>query len=73
MKAFYDIDTPVTVRALRDNGRTEYIYKQHLPELDVYFSFTGGPIIDVLEMELGTPFAVPPIVRWIRKSILSSR
>ena len=53
MKAFYDIDTPVTVRALKDHGRTDYIYKQHLPELDVYFSFTGGPIIDVLEMGTG--------------------
>ena len=59
VKAFYDIDTPVTVRALKDRGCTEYIQKHHLHELDVYFSFTGGPMIDVLEMELGTPFAVP--------------
>ncbi|MGC2697348.1 MAG: glycosyltransferase [Candidatus Angelobacter sp.] len=59
VKAFYDIDTPVTVRALKDRGRTDYLHKQHLPELDIYFSFTGGPMLNVLEEELGTPFAVP--------------
>jgi spore maturation protein CgeB len=59
VKAFYDIDTPVTVRALEDHGRTEYLHRKHLPELDVYFSFTGGPMLDVLETDLGVPFAVP--------------
>lgn len=59
VKAFYDIDTPVTVRSLRDHGRADYLLKQHLPELDIYFSFTGGPILKRLEKELGAPFAVP--------------
>ena len=59
VKAFYDIDTPVTVRSLRDHGRSEYLLKQHLPELDIYFSFTGGPMLKRLEEELGTRFAVP--------------
>jgi spore maturation protein CgeB len=59
VKAFYDIDTPITVRALKDHGRTEYLCRQHLPELDVYFSFTGGPMLRALELDLGVPFAVP--------------
>jgi spore maturation protein CgeB len=59
VKAFYDIDTPVTVRSLRDHGRAEYLLKEHLSELDIYFSFTGGPMLKRLEDELGTPFAVP--------------
>lgn len=59
VKAFYDIDTPVTVRNLKDHGRAEYLLKQHLPELDIYFSFTGGPMLKRLEEEFGTPFAVP--------------
>lgn len=59
VKAFYDIDTPVTVKGLKDHGRTDYLYRQHLPELDVYFSFTGGPMLDVLETGFGTPYAVP--------------
>jgi len=59
VKAFYDIDTPITVRKLREHGRAEYLLKSHLPELDVYFSFTGGPMLKRLEGELGAPFAVP--------------
>jgi spore maturation protein CgeB len=59
VKAFYDIDTPVTVRNLKDHGRAEYLLRQHLPELDIYFSFTGGPMLKRLEEEFGTPFAVP--------------
>ena len=58
-KAFYDIDTPITVRNLREHGRVHYLLKSHLPELDIYFSFTGGPMLQHLEEDLGTPFAVP--------------
>jgi|ERR1051326_3648831 spore maturation protein CgeB len=58
VKVFYDIDTPITVRNLREHGRAEYLVKSHLPELDVYFSFTGGPMLKRLEEELGA-FAVP--------------
>jgi spore maturation protein CgeB len=59
VKAFYDIDTPITVRNLKTHGRTEYLRQEHLPELDIYFSFTGGPMLQELELNLGTPFAVP--------------
>jgi spore maturation protein CgeB len=59
VRAFYDIDTPITVRNLREHGRADYLLKQHLPELDVYFSFTGGPMLKRLEEELGARFAVP--------------
>jgi spore maturation protein CgeB len=59
VKAFYDIDTPITIKNLRDNGRTEYLHKQHLPELDIYFSFTGGPMLEELELDFGAPYAVP--------------
>ena len=59
VKAFYDIDTPITVAALRQRGKTEYLLKRHLPELDVYFSFTGGPMLSELETTFGVPFAVP--------------
>ena len=49
VKAFYDIDTPITIAGLRTEGRTAYLLKRHLPELDVYFSFTGGPMLQELE------------------------
>ncbi|HSK45167.1 MAG TPA: glycosyltransferase [Candidatus Binatia bacterium] len=59
VKAFYDIDTPITVRSLGENGGADYLLKSHLPELDIYFSFTGGPMLQYLQEELGAPFAVP--------------
>ncbi|HET9839970.1 MAG TPA: glycosyltransferase [Candidatus Angelobacter sp.] len=59
VKTFYDIDTPITVRDLKVHGRTDYLHREHLPELDIYFSFTGGPMLKEIEHELGAPYAVP--------------
>src|SRR5882757_4892948 len=59
VKAFYDIDTPVTVRSLKEHGGADYLLKEHLPELDIYFSFTGGPMLRRLEQEFGATFTVP--------------
>jgi spore maturation protein CgeB len=59
VKAFYDIDTPVTVGRLRESGATEYLLAQRIPELDVYFSFTGGPILSELKARFGAMSAVP--------------
>ena len=59
VKAFYDIDTPITVKNLKLHGKTDYLDLRYLPELDIYFSFTGGPMLNDLEQNLGVPFAVP--------------
>ena len=59
VKTFYDIDTPITVRNLTLTGRTDYLHREHLPELDIYFSFTGGPMLEHLQQRLGAPLAVP--------------
>jgi spore maturation protein CgeB len=59
VKTFYDIDTPITVNALQRTGATGYLRKEHLPELDVYFSFTGGPILHTLETAFQVRYAVP--------------
>jgi spore maturation protein CgeB len=56
---FYDIDTPVTVAALRLGG-AEYLRRDQVPLFARYFSFTGGPFLaDVLQAELGARDAVP--------------
>ncbi len=55
---FYDIDTPVTLAKLR-RGDFEYLDPKHIPRFDAYFSFTGGPTLDVLEQEFGSPKALP--------------
>ena len=45
--AFWDIDTPVTVAALR-RGEFEYLTPALVPRFDVYLSFTGGPLLQAL-------------------------
>ncbi|MGH9543159.1 MAG: CgeB family protein [Terriglobales bacterium] len=45
--AFYDIDTPVTIAAL-DHGRCEYLRPDQLAAVDLYLSFTSGPILKEL-------------------------
>jgi len=56
---FYDIDTPVTVAALRAGG-AEYLRPDQVPLFDRYLSFTGGPMLTgVLEGELGAREARP--------------
>ncbi len=59
IRAFYDVDTPITVRKLKECGRTDYLDMRFLPEMDIYFSFTGGPMLQELEERMGAPFAVP--------------
>ena len=56
---FYDIDTPVTVSALRGGG-AEYLRPDQVGCFTRYFSFTGGPFLhEVLEAELGAREATP--------------
>ncbi len=56
VRAFYDIDTPVTLAKLR-RGDFEYLSPELIPGYDAYFSFTGGPTLDLLEHEYGSPAA----------------
>jgi spore maturation protein CgeB len=50
--AFYDIDTPVTLSALRD-GSCAYLAAGQIPDFDFYLSFTGGPTLNYLEDRFG--------------------
>ena len=59
VKSFYDIDTPITVAQLRESGSTGYLRADQIPEFDLYFSFTGGPMLDELEQRFGARKAVP--------------
>jgi len=58
IKAFYDIDTPITIAALRA-GRTDYLMPEQVAGFDIYFSFTGGPLLLELEQKFGAQRAVP--------------
>jgi spore maturation protein CgeB len=54
--AFYDIDTPVTLAALAD-GRCEYLQPRQIPGFDLYLSFTGGPVLRMIERRYGAKAA----------------
>ena len=58
LTAFYDIDTPVTIAKLlkREN---DYITPNLIPQYDLYLSFAGGPILEVLQEVFGSPMARP--------------
>jgi len=59
VKGFYDIDTPITVAALRGQGATDYLRAGQVPDFDLYFSFTGGPLLRELEQRFGARRALP--------------
>src|SRR5581483_926732 len=59
VKTFYDIDTPITIDGLRENGKTEYLDANQVSGFDVYFSFTGGPMLREIESRFGARAAVP--------------
>ena len=56
---FYDIDTPITLAALRLHGECEYLRAADIPNYAAYLSFTGGPALRELEHRFGSPMAVP--------------
>jgi spore maturation protein CgeB len=58
LTAFYDIDTPVTLAKLA-RGEEEYLTPELIPEYQLYLSFTGGPTLQRLEQDFGSPMARP--------------
>jgi len=50
LRIFYDLDTPVTLNALRQ-GEVEYLDAAQIPEFDLVLSFTGGKSLATLEDE----------------------
>lgn len=58
VKTFYDIDTPITISKLRADD-AEYLRRDQIPGFDVYFSFTGGPILSEIESRFGATRAIP--------------
>jgi nucleoside-diphosphate-sugar epimerase/spore maturation protein CgeB len=54
--AFYDIDTPVTLAKL-ERRDFEYLSADVIPGFDLYLSFTGGPTLQCIERQYGSPMA----------------
>lgn len=58
LTAFYDIDTPITIAKLKSGG-VEYLSTGLIPKYSMYLSFTGGPMLERIELEYGSPMARP--------------
>jgi spore maturation protein CgeB len=50
LRAFYDIDTPVTLRGL-DAGGMPYLQPAQVSDYDLYLSFSGGPSLTRLSRD----------------------
>src|SRR3954468_18247369 len=54
--AFYDIDTPITLEKIAID-ECDYLSADLIGQYNVYLSFTGGPTLELLEDEYGSPMA----------------
>ncbi|MBI1912740.1 MAG: glycosyltransferase [Deltaproteobacteria bacterium] len=59
LKAFYDLDTPVTLKLLRAGEKLTYITENGLTDFDLVLSYTGGAILTQLKEMLGAKEALP--------------
>jgi spore maturation protein CgeB len=58
-RAFYDMDTPVTIERAVAGEPVEYVPARGLGDFDVVLSFTGGDALDALRRVLGARRAIP--------------
>ncbi len=59
IRAFYDLDTPVTLDGLDQGQLADYLPHGGLAGFDLVLSFTGGRALDELRIKLGARNAVP--------------
>lgn len=59
LRAFYDLDTPVTLENLRAGRKVTYIGPPGLREFDLVLSYTGGAALSELQTRLGARRVAP--------------
>jgi spore maturation protein CgeB len=59
LKVFYDLDTPVTLKALRRDEEVPYVPSYGLGDFDLVLSYTGGKALDELSSRLGARRVAP--------------
>ncbi|NLG17142.1 MAG: glycosyltransferase [Fibrobacter sp.] len=59
LKVFYDLDSPVTLKAVERGVSPEYIGDRGLSGYDLVLSYTGGIALEKLVMVLGARHALP--------------
>jgi spore maturation protein CgeB len=58
-RVFYDLDTPVTLERLQQEGAVEYIPSYGLEPFDLVLSYTGGRALQELQSGLGARRVAP--------------
>ncbi len=59
VRAFYDMDTPVTLDCLRTSSPVAYLPSEGLGAFDLVFSYTGGRALEELRTRLGAKAVAP--------------
>jgi spore maturation protein CgeB len=59
IRAFYDLDTPVTLDGVERGKQVDYVPTGGLRDFDLVLSFTGGRALDELRNKLGARKVVP--------------
>jgi spore maturation protein CgeB len=59
IRAFYDLDTPITLERLRCGEPVAYIGPGGLRDFDLVMSYTGGPALSELQRVLGARLVAP--------------
>ncbi len=59
IRAFYDLDTPVTLARLAAGLPVDYLPEDGLGSFDLVLSYTGGPALDLLQTRLGATRVAP--------------
>jgi len=68
LKVFYDLDTPVTLDAVRSGAQLTYLPENGLAAFDLVLSYTGGRALDELQSRLGAQ-RVAPLYGWVDPEI----
>lgn len=64
IRAFYDLDTPVTLSALRSGAQVAYLPADGLGAFDLVLSYTGKGALKELQSQLGAR-VVAPLYGWV--------
>ncbi len=59
LHVFYDLDTPITIKAYSSGNPPEYLPAQGLSDFDIVLSYTGGEALQRLQSDLGAKYVVP--------------
>ncbi|MFP5238185.1 MAG: glycosyltransferase [Acidobacteriota bacterium] len=59
VRAFYDLDTPVTLDALDSGQQVSYVPQRGLGDFDLVLSYTGGRALEELQSRLGARNVAP--------------